>query len=158
VKKLVLIASILFLVACSTNQVWKSSPIKQTAKNSCFSTRLDPAYDQNKIIGFDIKVKNNCEEDVEIIWNKTRFVFNGKTLGNFIFRDEDYKSCGKSRPSEVVKGGSVISKRIYPMELTDFEHPFTPLKEGKNGVYVTVKKGLRGYHETLLLNISIQKM
>ncbi len=146
------------LVACSTNQIWKSSPIKQAAKNGCFDTRIDPAYDQNKIIGFDIKVKNNCKEDVQIIWDKTLFVYNGKTLGNFIFRNEDYKSCGKKRSAETIKGGAVISRRIFPMELTDFDHPFTPLREGKNGVYVTVKKGLRGYHETLSLNISIQKI
>lgn len=155
-KRFFIASVILFIAACSTGHVWKSSPIKQIAKNSCFNTRIDPAYDRDMIVGFDLKVKNNCKEDVQIIWDKTVFMFNSKNHGTFLFNGENKKALGSRKP-ETIKGESVISRRIFPVEYVTSKGQYTPLKEGKNGVFVTVKKGLRGYHETLLLNISIQE-
>ena len=104
---------------CAIQKVWISSPTIQTAGNSYYEARLEPlTKDYKFFVSFRLTITNKTDKDLEIDWNKTRYIYNGRLHGGLIFKGikpEDIKSL--TIPADIIPAGHTFSKVISPFIL-----------------------------------------
>lgn len=102
---------------CVTSNVWISSPTIQTAGNPYYEAKLEPLTNGNKFfVSFRFVVTNRTDKNLEVDWNKTRYIHNGRSYGVFVFKDirpEDIRNL--TIPPDTIPGRSIFSKVISPL-------------------------------------------
>ncbi len=163
----------LFLTACApTQKIWTSDPAIQTADNPYYTARLQPlkrdSTKQNFYTLFRLTIKNKTDKNLEIDWNKTRYLFNGTNYGRFVFQGIDPENLKKLMiPPDIIPGGDTFSKDIAPLKLIGKaplrdrsvgvnESTFSPgiLPEGENGIYLVVRYGGKELSQTITLTLA----
>ena len=153
---------------CATPKNWTSKPVIQTTDNPTFSAKIEPLKMDNPFyVSFRLLVVNNTGENWEIDWNRTRYIFNGRMYGGFVFKGidpEDIKN--KTIPHDILPGTGTFEKVIFPTKLLA-RAPLRPksqsaggaaispgmLPTGENGIMLVVKKGSKEIVERMTLTI-----
>jgi len=171
--------SIFFLLFCFLGctpmpaKNWTSCPVVQSAVNKYFEAQLEPLKkDDNFFVLLRLAVKNKTDKDLEIDWNKTRYVHNGKPRGGFVFQGanpEDIKN--QTIPPDIVPAWQTLSKEIAPFKLiagAPFkyrsvgvnESGFSPgvIPEGENGIFLIVRSNGQEVREKITLIIETKEV
>jgi hypothetical protein len=161
------------LIGCAPTKTWTSNPEVQTTGNQYYKAELEPVKKDNAFFEmFRLTVENKTDNNLEIDWNKTRYIFNGHARGVFVFKGidpEDIKNL--TIPADIVPPGAKFSKEIAPAKLV----AFTPLKDrsvgadksgfspgvipdGKNGIYLVIRTPEQEMRVNITLNIESKEM
>jgi hypothetical protein len=158
--------SLLLSTGCATPRIWVSSPVKQTAGNPHYEAKIEPLKGGNKFfVSFRLIVINRTDKNMSVDWNKTRYMYNDRPHGVFVFegiRPEDIKNL--TIPAEKIVSGQSFSKIISPFKLL----ARAPIKDrytdkpiispgimpiGKNGIYLVVRQNGKEITEKMSVNI-----
>jgi hypothetical protein len=96
---------------------------------------------------------------LELNWNNSFFIINGRAYGGFIFEGIDFEDRSNPRQPEVIPVNKSISKDIYPTNLVSFSDrkpggwSYRAMSEGEKGVYLTVKAGSLEVHEKISVRL-----
>ena len=154
-------------------KTWTSSPVKQTAQNPYYEVRFEPLKQNNNFFEmFRLTVINKSDKNLTIDWNKTRYIFNGRTRGVFVFKGinpEDIKNL--TIPADTVPPRAKFSKEIAPAKLVAFapigdrsisaaKSGFSPgvIPEGENGMYLVIRTPEQEMRENITLNIESKEI
>ncbi len=153
-------------VGCATSKVWISSPVAQTAGNPYYEAKIEPLKSVNKFfVSFLLVVTNKTDKNLEVDWNKTRYIYNGRTHGVFVFdgiRPEDIKSL--TIPADTIVSGQNFSKTISPFKLlarAPIKDRYTDkpiispgiMPNGKNGIHLVIRQNGKEIIEKISVNI-----
>ena len=128
---------LLFTGCAPTIRIWTSNPVIQTSGNQYYEAQVetlkrDQKKEYNFFVLFRLTVKNRTEKNLEIDWNKTRYIYNARMHGGFVFRGikpKDIKNL--TIPSDIVPAGKTFSKEIAPAKLVAWA-PYRDRSVGKN--------------------------
>ena len=172
-----MILFLLLLTGCAPiTKIWTSNPVIQTSGNQYYEAQIetlkkDQKGEYNFFVLFRLTVKNRTEKKLEIDWNKTRYIYNGRTRGGFVFKGikaEDIKNL--TIPFDIVSPGHTFSKDIAPVKLIAWaplrdqsvgknESGFSPgvIPEGENGINLVVRLNGQEIREKITVNISVRE-
>jgi hypothetical protein len=169
--KIFLFAAIAFtLISCATKKsFWTSTPELQMAENEYYKATITPLKDENKFyVSFRLDVVNKYSEDLEIDWNKTKYILNNSKYGVFVFngiKPKDIKNLSIS--GDIIASGTTFSKDISPQKMVarspvrsnSADNKIIPgiLPNGENGVYLVVRLGSKEIAEKLSITIKENK-
>ncbi len=159
---------LVYLIGCAPIKTWTSSPEIQTAGNQYYKVELEPVKNDHAFFEmFRLTVENKTDNNLEIDWNKTRYIFSGRASGVFVFKGinpEDIKNL--TIPADTVPPGAKLSKEIAPARLVAVapirdrsvgavKSGFSPgvLPEGKNGIYLVIRTPEQEMRVNITLNI-----
>lgn len=133
----------LVAVGCAPSSLWKSDPTAKQIQNEYFDAELLPFSIMAGYLGFDLTIHNKTANRLEVDWNKTFYLYDGKRNGGFTFEDTVLADRNKPKLPDIVAGNATFSKKIYPSNLFELSViAGAPLhgemKAGENGVYLTV--------------------
>jgi hypothetical protein len=169
--------SIIFILfvftGCVSSTVWRSTPIVQNAENEYYEAQLEPLTNDHKFfVSFRLTVTNKTAKNLEIDWNKTVYIHNGRTRGGFVFKGIKPEDIRKSTvPADTIPGGHTFSKVISPYKLV----AWAPLREssvggtessiypgilpaGENGMVLVVRLNGKEVIEKITLTIVAQEV
>ncbi|MBW2251304.1 MAG: hypothetical protein JRF60_11915 [Deltaproteobacteria bacterium] len=165
--------AITIISGCAPAKVWISNPEIQTAGNPYYEARLEPVTGKYSFfVSFHLTVTNKSDNQLEINWNKTRYIQNNRRFGVFVFRGikpEDIKNL--TIPPDIIPAGDTLSKVISPYKL--FAH--APIRSstkgkaesrinpgiipnGKNGILLVVRQNGKEVVEQMSVNIVESKI
>ena len=170
-RKDIMVGMIVFMMivpACVPTKTWTSHPEIQSSGNKYYDIQFEPLKKDNNFFEFFLlTVSNKSDKDLEIDWNRTRYIYNGKLYGGFAFegiRPEDIKNS--TIPSTIILKGSRFSKEIAPIKLIAFvplrdkrlgpDHSGIspgPLPAGENGIFLVIRQNGKEVREKIALNI-----
>lgn len=128
----------LCISACASapSPVWTSRPAAATVKSEGFSLQLEPLKNgRSHYVIFRLSIQNKSSHPIEVDWNRTRYIHNGKLLGGFVFQGVEPSDLkNKSIPRDVIPPGGFFTRQIAPAHLV----AWAPLRErnledGKTG-------------------------
>jgi len=170
---LVVVIVMLLVTSCAApiQKYLHSIPPSQTVSNEYFYAEISPFISYNPPIAsffhtfdtsyviFEFSLKNKCDKDIEIDWNRTLYISQGKTSGGFMFEGIAYLTRNNPKPPDIVFANSSILKQIFPNILVEFNGRnwiHSPMSSGENGVYLSVIIDGKEITEKLLVNISYE--
>jgi hypothetical protein len=146
---------VLLLASCSQKRVWVSTPPNRTLDSPSFAVALEPIQkDAEYFNWFRLTVTNKTDREMEIDWNRTRYLYNGKEAGVFVFAGVGPEAVKNATiPAAVIRGGDDLSRDIAPFSLI----AFTPLRDqsidtenqnilpglipaGENGIFLVIRQ------------------
>lgn len=169
------ITAFVIMVGCikTINLNCKCEPSIQKVQNDYFEATITPIFGNNiGSIGFatgivykggcnafNLEIQNKTDKNIEINWNKTMYISNGQTSGNFMYEGVIYSERNNPRPPDFVFAKSKFSKTIYPNNLVIYwdvnlgwRHEF--MGDGENGVYLTILVEGKEIGEKITINIT----
>ncbi len=163
------------IISCAPmpTKTWTSSPVNQTSQNQYYEAQLELLKKNNNFFEmFRLTVINKSDKNLEIDWNKTRYLYNGRIHGGLVFREikaKDIKNL--TIPYDLIHPGDTFSKEIAPVKLITMaglrdrsvgknESGFSPgvIPEGENGIYLVVRYNGKEVSEKLVLTIESKKV
>jgi hypothetical protein len=159
---------LLVIAACAPTKIWTSDPSVQIAENPYYHTKFEPMKNGNNYFNsFRLVITNKSDKDLTIDWNKTRYLYNNKAYGRFVFAGVNEKNV-HNLPPEIVPTGGTLTKVISPLKMVAWKplqarHVDTPgfsrgpIPEGKNGIFLVVSRDRQEIREKITLNIEIKK-
>lgn len=138
--------------------VYRVSPTMQISTNDFFVAKISPLC-PNGCKAFSLTIENKTDKDMELDWNKTLYISNGKTSGGFMFEGVVYKDRNNPKPPDIIFAKSTFSKTIWPNNLVYFSSGKygkwrnEDMPTGENGVYLTVKVGSQEIKEKITINL-----
>jgi len=158
-RKLIISTAIFVLLlspACSRERLWKSTPALQTFNSPSYVARFEPLKKEADFFNwFRLTVMNKTGKDMEIDWNRTKYIHKGKDQGLFVFSGiAPYTVKNLTIPADVIPANGTFSRDIVPFKLI----AFTPLREqsidtkrhniiaglipeGENGILLVIRQG-----------------
>jgi len=157
-KKLAVAFFIMFLVAGCSRAPWviKSDPPVQKIDNSLYSIQLIPSLADNySYHAFDLIIENKTDKDIELVWDRTYYLYNGQTSGGFMFEGVVYRDRNDPKPPDILFPKKTFQKTIYPNIYATFYKgwSYSVLPNGENGIYLSLKSQNGEMREKLTLNI-----
>ena len=152
----VFLSLLLVGLGCASQPLWRAEPNLQQASNEYYAATISPIYIFNGYKGFLLYVHNKSPDDIDIDWENTFYIYNGKKEGGFLF--EGMRSGDKIKTPSIISG-TMFSKEIFPKKLAEFSTVamstiYNPMNPGENGVRLSVKVNGKEVTETLTMNIS----
>jgi hypothetical protein len=152
---------------CAPTLISISTPEIQTVENSYYTAQFEPLSEgKNYFDNFRLRVINKTQKNLEIDWNKTRYLYNGRDIGGFVFegiKPENIKNL--TIPPDIIPAGQSFTKNITPLKLLARE-PITgkgakagkitsgPIPTGKNGIFLFIKQNGNSIKEKISVKIS----
>lgn len=95
---------------------YTASPEKTAYRSTVFQVRFKPVkVDFEYYSGFHLDVTNESREPIEIDWNKTRYLMDGRNLGGFMFPGVDPEAVpARTVPPQEILSQKKFSVYIYP--------------------------------------------
>ncbi|MEJ2656643.1 MAG: hypothetical protein P8012_05535 [Desulfobacterales bacterium] len=169
-KKVFILGSCIALMmgfGCAPTLVSFSAPKIQTAGNSYYSAQFEPISEgKNFFDTFRLRITNKTSNDLQIDWNKTRYLHNGRDLGIFVFRGVQPKDIRNlTIPPEIIPAGHSFSKEISPLKLLARE-PITgkgadagkitsgSIPNGENGILLFIRQNDTPIKEKMTVKIT----
>jgi hypothetical protein len=160
-------------IGCVQSEVWVSSPVVQATGNQYYEAQLEPLTNGHKFfVSFRLTVTNKTDQNLELDWNKTVYIHNGRTRGGFVFKGikpEDIKES--TIPADTILGGHTFSKVISPYKLLAraplrdprieaTESSIYPgiLPAGENGMVLVIRLNGKELVEKITLTIVAQEV
>jgi hypothetical protein len=160
-KKIVISIIVLFL--CCGCRPWniKNTPSFQVVDNGFYSIQLLPSGRANHgFTSFDLTIENKKDSDIDLVWDKTYFIYNGQTNGGFMFEGIVFKDRNNPKSNDVIFAKNKFQKTIWPNNLVSFDTTIGwyhyPMNMGDNGIYITLIVNGKEIREKLLINMSFE--
>ena len=156
---------------CAPTFISISTPEIQTIENSHYTAQFEPLAEGNNYFdGFRLKVINKTSKDLEIDWNKTRYLYNGRDIGIFVFegiKPESIKNLTIS--PDIIPSGQSFTKDISPFKLLAREPlthkgvsagkiTFGPIPNGENGIFLFIRQNGNTIKEKMAVKITEKKV
>ena len=146
-----------------TSQEVISSPEIQTASNPFSEIKFEPRRFESTLFNvFYLEVVNKTSGELEIDWNKTRYLYKGKPYGVFVFKDIDPKTIKESIPPDLIAQGETFTKVIFPLKLIARAsrreqskrslYP-GPIPLGENGISLVIRSKGKEIREKIVINL-----
>ena len=152
-----------------------SKPVKyscdsniQSCSNEFYDAHITPMsskkyWGAEGYIGFELTIENKTGEDLELDWNRTLFIQDGRTNGGFMFEGVVYKDRNNPKPPDIIFSGSRFSKQLLPSNLVYFsrgssgywDHKF--MGTGECGVSLSIKVAGQEVREKMLINFFLKQ-
>jgi hypothetical protein len=159
--------TITITTGCAPTLISISTPEIQTVENSYYTAQFEPlAEGKNYFDGFRLKVTNNTQKDLEINWNKTHYIYNGRNLGIFVFKGIEPENIKNSTiPPDTISAGQSFTKDISPLKLLARE-PLTgksakagkitsgPIPKGESGIFLFIRQNGNSIKEKMAVKIT----
>ncbi|MGE5239171.1 MAG: hypothetical protein ACM3ON_10235 [Chloroflexota bacterium] len=156
--KSLLALALVVLVAggCAPSKTWTSRPAVQAADTDVFRAELEPLRGDGAFYdSFRLAVRNKTERTIDLDWNETRYIHDGRELGVFGFKGvpaRDQMKELKKRPPESIGPEGTLTKVICPWKATAYS-PVTHddvrpgesgfscgiLPKGENGISLVIR-------------------
>ena len=148
----------------------RANPVVQTLENASYRIAFEPKKTGGNFFRiFALTVQNKGSGDIEIDWNRTRYLYEGKEAAGFVFQGITPADVSAgSIPSDVVPGGGTYFREIAPHRLIAFapirdksvapgESGISagPLPGGRNGISLALRKDGKLTRETLEVSIEV---
>ncbi len=151
---------------CAAPKTWVSSPEIETVSNPSYQAEFEPLKrDYEFFVSFLLSVTNKTDENLEIDWNKTRYIHKGLNYGGFVFGGIDPADVRNSTiPPDIIPARGKFSKVISPYRLL----ARAPLREqsmsestisagilpdGENGIVLVVRQNGKEIVEKVMVTI-----
>jgi len=155
---IVLILSLLFVYGCGPRYILKSDPPSQKVNTDSYSIELYPTQIiLDGYTAFGLIIENKTQNNIEIIWDKTYYLYNEATNGGFMFEGIVYKDRNNSKPPDIIFPKTKFQKTIWPnifVRLSQYGWLNDTLPMGDNGVYITLNVDGKEKQEKLTVNLS----
>lgn len=158
--------------ACAANPVvveqW-ADPFRQTLENASYRIVFEPLKKSGKTFRtFSLTLENKTSGDIEIDWNRTRYVHNQRHMGGFVFTGIDpAQTKAGTIPADRVTAGETFQREIAPQRLIAFA-PMRdkavaagkagisagPLPEGRSGIALSLRVDGKDVRENLAVDIA----
>jgi hypothetical protein len=147
---LILFLLLVFVAGCAPGPTisWKSAPEIQTASNEYCKAQLEPVTTGKGAFfdAFRLMVTNRTDKDLEIDWNRTRYVESG------------------IRP-DIISPGNTFSRVIFPHKKIAYAPGYQRgwklqgglLPEGENGIDLVVRQNGRVIRHRITVRIVEEK-
>ncbi len=125
--ELMIFLSLFMAAGCvTTKKIWTSHPVAQKAANPAYEARLEPVTKGHDFyVMFKLEITNKSDKNLEIDWNRTRYLYNGRSHGIFVFKGIDPKTVKTAIPLDIIPPGVTFSKEIAPLKLV----AWAPIKD-----------------------------
>jgi hypothetical protein len=148
---LTLLFSLIFVAGCApaSTITWKSAPEIQKSSSDCCVAQLEPVttgkgpfFDSFRLI-----VINKTDKDMQIDWNRTRYVESGIRHGGFVWQGIDPKQVrDASLPPDIIPPGNTFLRVIFPHKKIAYAPGYQRgwklqgglIPEGENGIDLVV--------------------
>jgi len=152
---------------CAPTLVSISTPEIQTVENSYYAAQFEPLGEgKNYFDNFRLKLANKTQKDLEIDWNKTRYIYNGRDIGVFVFKGIKPENIKNSTiPPDTIPAGQSFTKDISPLKLVARE-PLTgkgakagkitsgPIPAGESGIFLFIRQNGNTIKEKITVRIT----
>ena len=152
---------------CAPTRIWISQPVSQGYSNKYYHAEFEPQKNgQNYFNAFRLVITNKTAKDLTIDWNKTRYLYNNKAYGTFVFDGVTEKNV-HDLPSDTVPAGGTLTKVISPLNMVAWKSLVTPhydtpgfsrglIPEGENGIFLVVRQDEQEIRGKITLSIIVQ--
>jgi len=140
----------------------------ETCSNEFYDAYITPMFSRKYwgaegYVGFELTVENKRDEDLELDWNRTLFIQDGRTNGGFMFEGVVYRERNNPKPPDIISPGERISKQILPSNLVYFSrgssggwrHKF--MGTGACGISLSIKVNGREIREKMLIGFFLEQ-
>ncbi|MGA9178164.1 MAG: hypothetical protein WBZ05_13065 [Desulfobacterales bacterium] len=168
---LICIVTLTIAAGCAPTLVSISTPQIRTVENSYYTAQFEPlAEGKNYFDRFRLQVTNKTGKDLEIDWNKTRYIYNGRDIGVFVFKGIQPENIKNSTiPPDTISAGQSFSKDISPLKLLAREPltgkgarageiTFGPIPVGESGIFLFIRQNGNTIKEKIAVKITEQKV
>jgi hypothetical protein len=168
---LICIVTLTIAAGCAPTLVSISTPQIRTVENSYYTAQFEPlAEGKNYFDRFRLQVTNKTGKDLEIDWNKTRYIYNGRDIGVFVFKGIQPENIKDSTiPPDTISAGKSFSKDISPLKLLAREPltgkgakageiTFGPIPVGESGIFLFIRQNGNTIKEKIAVKITEQKV
>ena len=169
-RDIIFICLVLTVTGCAAVEVYSSNPAVQKLSNDYFDVELEPQLQegQNFFTSFHFVFTNKTKKDLQVDWENTYYLFNGRRGGRFLWEGVDWDALKKVRkqPLVPVAAGDTVSAVIFPKRLTGrsritsttgLRYTRGPLPVGKNGIFLVVRHNGREIREKIIVEIEAQE-
>jgi len=152
---------------CAPTLISISTPEIQTVENSYYSAQFEPLSEgKNFFDVFRLSITNKTSNELQIDWNKTRYLYNGRDLGIFVFRGIQPKDIKNLTISpDIIPAGQSFSKEITPLKILAREPLIGkgkqpgkispgPIPNGNNGILLFIRQNDNQIKENITVNIT----
>jgi hypothetical protein len=142
---------LIFLVGCAPSSTinWRSTPEIHTASTEYYEVQLEPVTSGKGpyFDSFHLVVKNKTDRNLEIDWNRTRYVESGIRHGGFVWQGIDPDDVrDESVPPDIISPKSTFSRVIFPHKRLAYAPGYQRgwklqgglIPEGENGIDLVV--------------------
>ncbi len=108
----------MLLVGCSAaTYEYTSSPVAQSLSTPLFQAAFTPEKDSAAYFTwFQLDVKNLSDAVIEIDWNQTSYLLDGKNQGRFVWAGIEPSTVKEGTiPNDAIEPGQTFSKEISPL-------------------------------------------
>ena len=164
-----LIGPLILFGCAASSALWSSNPTFEQVENPYFRALVEPKRNVDGFfVMFHLKVTNRSNENLEVDWNESQYLFQGQEAGPLVPIGMDTRLVRKGRiPLEKIAPGQTITKDIGPyrfVSLTPLPNKsaekrqpsisFDPLPAGYNGVQLVIHSRDKAVVEALQMRIS----
>ena len=113
-----LLIPVLLLAGCSAaTYEYTSSPVTGTVSTPLFQAEFTPEKEGTAYFTrFRLNVKNLSDTAMEIDWNQTAYILDGKSRGRFVWADIEPAAVKEGTiPNDTVESGQAFSRVISPL-------------------------------------------
>jgi hypothetical protein len=155
---------------CAPVMVSVSNPSVRTATNPYYEVKFEPLKQGlRSFVVFELTVTNKTDVELEIDWNQTRYLYNGRPNGLFVFRGiEPGAAQSRTIPTDVISPQDTFTRIIAPHKLLAYapfreqlkqdpdEPAFSggPIPAGESGILLVVKRKDQVIKEKLAVKIT----
>ena len=153
--------------SCAPTRIWTSVPGSAVARNEQFTVRFTPSRTGTTAFNrFELEIANTGSRPLEVDWIKTRYLYQNRPAGGFIFEGLDETNVN-SPPPDVLPPGAELRKSIAPLRFIAWKgykpgyrdlgsFSAGPLPQGPNGILLVVRQADRIFEEKLSVSINIE--
>jgi len=145
-----------------------ADPPMQTIETEHYRISFKPLKkDGNFFVAFLLEVQNKAAGEIEVDWNRTHYLLEGKNHGKFVFAGippADVKAG--TVPPDKIESGNTLQREIAPQQLLAYAAirdknvrpgksgiSAGPLPEGRNGIHLVLSMEGKDYRQNLILYI-----
>jgi hypothetical protein len=132
------IVLLLIFVGCAHKApvVYVSQPEISKESNEAFDVQIETLKLENPFyVAFQMTLTNKSEKPLEIDWERTRYIHEGKSYGRIIFPGVSPESVKSGIPREIIPAGQTLSKRLMPIKTLAFRGRSEKIREGQSNFY-----------------------
>ena len=161
---------LVFVASCAPSSTisWRSAPEIQTASNEYCEAQLEPVTTGKGPFfdSFRLMVTNKTDKEMQIDWNRTRYVESGIRHGGFVWQGINPDHVREaSVPPEVISPGGTFSRVIFPHKKIAYAPGYQrgwklqggKIPEGENGIDLVVKQNGRVTRHRITVRIVEEK-